>query len=155
MTTKTWASFGAFTSLEQELHALLDRIGARPWLEGFGWRPDTDIYRQGGDLVVEVELPCVDPAGDLSVEVEGTVLRISGSKRRTEGVDERDRFVTERRFGQFERTVMLPDGVDPGAVRAEHRAGLLTVRVPLPPPGPAGGTKVAPIPVRVPGDGGD
>jgi len=127
---ETWASFGAFTSLEQELHALVDRIGGRTGIDGLGWRPDTDIYLHDGELVVEVEVPCLgeQPA----VEVEGNVLRISGDKPRTPGVDEKDRLVTERRFGRFERAVILPDGVDPGSIRAEFGDGLLTVRISLP-----------------------
>jgi HSP20 family protein len=126
------APFRAFTELEQEMHTLLDRIGARPWMEGFGWKPDSDIYRDGRALVVEVELPGVDPSADLEVHVEGNVLEVTGARFQSSGVDEADRYVTERRFGRFARRVMLPGPVDPAAVTADYANGLLTVRVPLP-----------------------
>lgn len=41
-------------------------------------------------------------------------------------------YATERRFGSFQRSVMLPEGVDPESVNATHANGVLTVRVPLP-----------------------
>ena len=132
MTTERWAPFSAFTSLEQEMHALLDRIGARPWLEGFGWKPDTDIYREDVTLVVQTELPGIEPKTDLTVEVEDSVLQITGRKPESTEISDSNRYIKERRLGSFCRSVMLPKGVDPSAVTACYRNGLLTVRVPLP-----------------------
>jgi len=132
MTIARWPPFSAFTSLEQEMQTLLDRIGARPWLEGFGWKPDADIYREEGTLVVQAELPGLDPDTDLDITVESNVLQIKGEKTESHGVDEADRYVAERRFGLFRRSVMLPEGVDPESVTANYDNGVLTVRVLLP-----------------------
>jgi HSP20 family protein len=129
---KQWAPFSAFTELEQEMHSLLDRVGARPWLEGFGWKPDTDIFRDNGTLVVQAELPGLDPAKDLEIDVEENVLQITGEKSESKEIKETDQYVTECRYGSFRRSVMLPDGVDPAAVSAAYDNGILTVRVPLP-----------------------
>ena len=52
MAITRWAPFSAFTELEQEMHTLLDRFGGRPWLEGFGWHPDIDVFRYNDELVV-------------------------------------------------------------------------------------------------------
>jgi HSP20 family molecular chaperone IbpA len=132
-----WAPFGAFTELEQEMHTLLDHFGGRPWLEGFGWRPDTDIYREDGTLVVEVDLPGIDPAVDLKIHVLNNVLRIEGEKCDSHAVDEADRYLRERRCGSFSRSVILPDGVDAGTVTAVYENGGLTVRIPVPETSPA------------------
>jgi HSP20 family protein len=132
MAIARWAPFSAFTSLEQEMQSLLDRIGARPWLEGFGWKPDADIYREEGTLVVQAELPGLDPEADLDITVESNVLQIKGEKSESHEVDETNRYVTERRFGSFRRSVMLPEGVDPETVTADYDNGVLTVRVTLP-----------------------
>lgn len=132
MAIAKWAPFSAFTSLEQEMQSLLDRIGARPWIEGFGWKPDADIYREEGSLVVQAELPGLDPEADLDITVEGNVLQITGEKSESHEIDETNRYVSERRFGSFRRSVMLPDGVDPDAVTAGYDNGVLTVRVSLP-----------------------
>jgi HSP20 family protein len=114
------------------MQSLLDRIGARPWIEGFGWKPDTDIYREEGSLVVQAELPGLDPEEGLDITVEGNVLQITGEKSESEEIDETNTYVSERRFGSFRRSVMLPDGVDPNGVTAGYDNGVLTVRVPLP-----------------------
>lgn len=132
MVMTKWAPFGAFTELEQEMHTLLDHFGGRPWLEGFGWRPDTDVYRNGSTLVVEVDLPGIDPSRDLKIHVVNNVLRIEGEKCEAANVKEADRFVHERRCGCFHRSVMLPDAVNAESVSAFYDNGTLTVRIPVP-----------------------
>ena len=132
MSDERSVSFQAFTSLEQEMHSLLDRVGARSWVEGFGWRPDTDIYRADSVLVVQLELPGIDPLEDLEVDVEDNVLQISGRKTQAPDVTETDRFITERRFGPFHRDVMLPDEVDASGITAVFDNGILTIRVAWP-----------------------
>ena len=132
MSDERSVSFQAFTSLEQEMHSLLDRVGARSWIEGFGWRPDTDIYRADSVLVVQLELPGIDPLEDLEVDVEDNVLQISGRKTQAPDVTETDRFITERRFGPFHRDVMLPDEVDASGISAVFDNGILTIRVAWP-----------------------
>ena len=126
------------------MHSLLDRVGARSWVEGFGWRPDTDIYRADSVLVVQLELPGIDPLEDLEIDVEDNVLQISGRKMQAPDVTETDRFITERRFGPFHRDVMLPDEVDPSGITAAFDNGILTVRVawPAEPPGEAPSKRV-------------
>lgn len=133
-----WAPFGAFTELEQEMQTLLDHFGGRPWLEGFGWRPDTDIYRDDTTLVVEVDLPGIDPSIDLHLNVVDNVLRIEGEKCESGEIDDTDRYLRERRCGCFSRNVMLPDGVDAAEVLAHYENGTLTVRIPIPEASPAG-----------------
>lgn len=132
MAIELWPPFEAFTTLEQEMHSLLDRIGARPWLEGFGWKPDTDIWRDGATLVVETELPGIDPEADLSVELRDGVLQIHGHRESTSQSREADRYVSERRAGAFTRNVMIPAGIDGNKVSAQFKNGVLTLRIPLP-----------------------
>ncbi len=114
------------------MHSLLNRVGARPWSEGFGWKPDTDIYRDDGALVIQAELPGLDPAQDLEISVENNVLQIKGEKTESKNVGDSDRYVTECRYGGFQRSVMLPEGVDPEGVVATYDNGMLTVRAPVP-----------------------
>jgi HSP20 family molecular chaperone IbpA len=132
VTITKWAPFRAFTELEQEMHTLLDHFGARPWLEGFGWRPDTDISREGSTLVIEMDLPGIDPDRDVHVDLVDNVLRIEGERCESWPVNEADRYIHERRCGCFHRNVMLPDGVRAEAIRARYENGTLIVRIPVP-----------------------
>jgi HSP20 family molecular chaperone IbpA len=151
MATAKWAPFRAFTALEQEMHLLLDRLGARPWAEGFGWKPDTDIFRHNDEMVVEVELPGLDPTDDLEIDIEGDVLQVSGVKSESMEADEVDRLVRERRCGPFRRCIMLPSGVIPYSVSARYEKGVLTVRIPLPEASEERTTAAIRIPVEVGG----
>ena len=138
MTMTKWAPFSAFTELEQEMHTLLDHFGGRPWLEGFGWRPDTDIYRDGSTLVVEMDLPGIDPFRDLHIDVVDNVLRIEGERCEPRPVNEADRYIHERRCGCFHRSVMLPDGIAADAISAHFENGTLAIRIPVPDVAPSG-----------------
>lgn len=131
MAITRWAPFSAFTSLEREMQDMLDRFALKPWSGDVDWRPTTDVSREDGDLVVHAELPGID-ADDVSVEVQGNVLRISGTKESETRIGDEDRYLRERHFGSFRRDILLPDGVDTDAIEAALDSGVLTVRVHLP-----------------------
>lgn len=107
-------------------------------------RLSTDMHREGNKLLITVELPGIDPEKDLEVSVEGDVLTITGHKTGEREVQEEDRYLHERRYGRFERAVMLPDGVDPDAVEASYDQGILTIEIPIPEV-EASGTRTIPI----------
>ncbi len=67
---------------------------------------------------------------DLEVTVEGNVLNVSGENRQ-ERKEENSRFwLNERRFGRFQRSYLLPEGVDKDAIEATYQDGILTLRLP-------------------------
>ena len=87
--------------------------------------PAADVVRDGDDAVVRLELPGVDVASDVTVEVVGHRLVVRG-ERRDEHTGEG---VRETRHGSFRRGFSLPAHVGPEAVSASYEAGVLTVRV--------------------------
>jgi HSP20 family protein len=105
-----------------------------------GWQPAVDISKDNASLVIEVDLPGLDP-DKIDVEIADDALHIGGTSgtARPHGAT----YVAERKSGQFERTVMLPEGVDPSRVDARYDNGVLTVTVALEEPGtaPLRGTK--------------
>lgn len=92
--------------------------------------PAADVYRDGEDLVARLDLPGVDPAADVTVEVEGRKLVVRGERKDQRSEESEGRRISEVRFGSFRRTVTLPRTVDGDAVRASYDAGVLTVTVP-------------------------
>lgn len=131
MSLVRWAPFSAFTSVERQMKAMLDQLPGRGWLEGFDWKPDTDVFREDDTLVIRAELPGIE-ADDIEVDVEGSVLHVKGEKKVEHEIEEDDRFLRECRYGAFRRDVMLPDGVDPKLVEATFENGVLMIRVPIP-----------------------
>jgi HSP20 family protein len=107
--------------------ALTEALFRRPAAtRGTSWyAPTTDVWREGDDAVVRLELPGVDVAKDVTVEVEGGRLTVRG-ERRDEQTGEGFR---QSRYGSFRRTFTLPEHVAEDAVSASYDAGVLTVRV--------------------------
>jgi len=93
---------------------------------GGGWWPHVEAHRAESNLVVRCDLPGVDPK-DVEVSLEGDTLTISGERR-----SETRGHYSEMRYGRFERTLRVPQGLDPEKVTARYTNGVLEVTVPLP-----------------------
>lgn len=120
------------TTLIRSPFADVDRLfrdlrATAPTVDGFA--PPADVYRDGEDLVARLDLPGVDPAEDVTVEVEGRRLVVRGERKDQRDEQAEGRRVREVRFGAFRRVVALPRAVDGDAVRASYDAGVLTVTV--------------------------
>ena len=141
-TTMTrWRPFAEIGDLRHRIDRMFeDAFG----VEAAGWRPDVDVVRENGSLVVRADVPGMK-AKDIEIEVEDGLLTISGHhEEETETKDEEKRFVRrERRVGAFTRSLTLPPGVDPNAIEATCHEGVLEVKVPAPEPG-AGAVKITP-----------
>ncbi len=92
------------------------------------WVPRIDIYEQGEELVVEVELPGVDHR-DLSLIVHANRLELSGKKREEEAAQGGNYIRLEREYGFFSRFVPLPCLVSPDHSQAWIEDGVLVVRL--------------------------
>ncbi|MFL6061179.1 MAG: Hsp20/alpha crystallin family protein [Marmoricola sp.] len=93
-----------------------------------GYSPAAESHRDGDDLVLRLELPGVDVASDVSVEVVDGRLVISG-ERRDQREESTGRRLSEFRYGAFKRTFRLGGQVGADQVSASYDAGVLSVRV--------------------------
>ena len=93
--------------------------------------PAADVIETENDIRVIVEMPGIKPQ-DLNVDIENNVLSIRGEKHeeRTEGDEGSTWHLTERRYGQFSRSFVLPRDVDADGIRAGFEHGVLTVTIP-------------------------
>ena len=93
------------------------------------WVPATDIFARGDDLVIRVELAGVDPE-DVDLGFAHGVLTVSGDApngdRRRRDVEF---YVRERFYGEFRRTITLPDGIETSQISAEFDDGLVEITV--------------------------
>lgn len=110
-----------------------------PWLQAWppAWPeegrlalPAADVYRRGGTLVVEVELPGVRPE-DVDVRVYEDRVTVRAEVRHEEGVTQDGYFRAERRYGAVFRSIPLPAPVDPAGARAGYRQGVVRIEAPL------------------------
>jgi HSP20 family protein len=72
--------------------------------------------------------PGIDPA-TLDVQIEKGVLTIAGERKATPAPEKASVHIDERFAGRFRRVVTLPDDVDPNAVEARYRDGVLHISV--------------------------
>ena len=72
------------------------------------WAPPLDVWETEGELVYAFDLPGI-PEEQIVVDLEDSTLTVSGSRERTELEGGRF-FRYERPFGEFTRSVALPEG---------------------------------------------
>lgn len=94
-----------------------------------GFRPAADVVKDGDDAVVRLELPGVDVANDVNVEIDHGQLVIHGERRDEHSEENDGRTLREVHYGSFRRSFQLPAHITGEAVSASYDAGVLTVRV--------------------------
>lgn len=99
-------------------------------LANHAWTPPLDVWETEGELVYAFDLPGI-PEEKITVELEDSTLTVSGSRERTELEDGRF-FRYERPFGEYTRSVALPEGTGDGEARAHYANGVLEVHVQKP-----------------------
>jgi HSP20 family protein len=119
--------------LQDRLSRVFEGFYGRPQedLTRGAWVPAVDIYSNGQhELVLKAELPDMKEE-QIEVAVEGNTLTLRGEKKIDTEVAEDQFHRIERTYGSFARTFALPPTVDADKVKAEYKAGVLTVRLPL------------------------
>jgi len=93
--------------------------------------PKADIFEQDGTLVIKAELPGVKK-GDLEITVDEGDLVISGQRQAESAIKDDDYYQGETTYGRFFRRLRLPAGAKREQIKADHKDGVLEIRVPLP-----------------------
>jgi HSP20 family molecular chaperone IbpA len=111
------------TELEKKQNGeLVSREPQRPTV-----RPAVDVYENDQEILLVADLPGV-PAENLSVRLEDSELTLEGRWRDT---DEHDRALSrEWRPVDYRRTFVVPEGIDPEAVKARVKDGVVTIHLP-------------------------
>jgi HSP20 family protein len=123
-----------FDTLQREIDRLFDDLGrGLPAFRAGGLTPTMDVVETDKEIEITAELPGLEEK-DVEVNVADNVLTIRGEKKAEKEDKNQNYQVVERSYGAFGRTVTLPDGVDPNAIKATIAKGVLKVTVPKPPP---------------------
>jgi HSP20 family protein len=131
-----WEPAREVASLQTEMNRLLSTFfepmaGGAGQGGGAAWVPPMDLVESADAFTLTADLPGVREA-DVTIEVDGDVLTISG-ERRSEHREDPDGYVRiERASGPFRRSVSLPAGIAPDDVAATFENGVLTVMIPKP-----------------------
>ncbi len=119
--------------LMRELREEMDRAfrGVIPSTQLEPWSPTLDVQQCNGDLVVTAELPGLKKE-EVKVELTDDSLIIQGERKHEHKEDHEGFHSFERRYGQFFRSIPLPEGAKTDQAKAELTDGVLKVSVPVP-----------------------
>ena len=95
------------------------------------WLPAAEGWLENGTYVIQLALPGVNPK-DVEVSLMDNVLTVKGERKADPDSAGADYFVREVAYGAFQRSFVLPEGVDAAQVEAKDANGMLEVRVPAP-----------------------
>ncbi len=127
-----------FGTLQREIDRLFDDFSRGFAGSGNGWStqalvPSMDVTETDKQIEITAELPGLEEK-DVKVNVADGVLTISGEKKAEKEEKDKNYRMVERSYGAFSRTLELPDGVDPNAIKAALTKGVLKVSIPKPAP---------------------
>jgi HSP20 family protein len=101
---------------------------------GFTFAPNVDMQDKDNRFVITVDIPGADES-NINVKLDGNQLHISAttrksSKQQQNGSSSGNMLRSERFFGQFKRTITLPEPVIPEKMKTDYKDGVLTIVVP-------------------------
>ncbi|MGT2467638.1 Hsp20/alpha crystallin family protein (plasmid) [Mesorhizobium atlanticum] len=107
-----------------------------PALRNQDWliAPAMDLVEKDKEYEITAELPSIDEK-NVEIELANNVLTIRGEK--SEEKEDKDKdyylseyYLSERRYGSFQRSFRLPVAVDADKIEASFAKGVLTVKLP-------------------------
>lgn len=133
------------STLRREIERLFDDFSLSSWQRpsrsmfdvepfwrgelGFAKMPAVDITERDKSYEVTAELPGIDEK-DIDVKFADGVLTIKGEKKEETEEKQKDYYRSERRFGSFQRSFRVPDGVEADKIEANFKNGILSVVLP-------------------------
>ena len=132
-----WEPVTELNTIQNEMNRLFNTFFDQPAPAGRGsapsrrWVPAMDLVETADHYVLRADLPGLSD-DDINIQLEDNVLTISGERKTQHEPDEEGYYRIERAFGNFARSLTLPDGVNPDGVEARFERGVLEVRIPKP-----------------------
>ncbi|MEJ2010390.1 MAG: Hsp20/alpha crystallin family protein [Acidobacteriota bacterium] len=134
MSITRWEPFRDLVTTQDRFNQLFNDTFARAFgdpqeVAPRAWVPPVDIHETDDSLVLQAELPGVNP-DDVEIRVEDNTLYLKGERKFEKDVKEEQLHRVERCYGTFGRNFALPGSVDASNVKAEYKNGILTLTMP-------------------------
>jgi HSP20 family protein len=126
-----WDPLREAAAMHTELSRLMNGLFEGSGRQSQAWVPTLDVWETDDAVHYAFDLPGI-PKDKIAIEVEEGALTVAATREREEKVegDQFHRF--ERRYGEFSRTVGLPQGVSEDQIKATYENGVLQITVPKP-----------------------
>jgi HSP20 family protein len=122
---KFWTYEPPMELLRREFAPLFERMFGRwpAFAETEGVDPYGPELEDVGEAILVREAVPGFEVKEIEVKISGNLLTVHAERKEKKGE-------TEKLWGELNRTVLLPEGVDPEHVEATYRNGVLEVRLP-------------------------
>ena len=128
-----WRPFGeGLTSLRNEMDRLFDRFfGEKTSIEPIEgrWIPALDIVETKNAIVINAEIPGIDPQ-DINISITGDTLTIKGEKKQEKEEKDENYHKIERSYGSFSRSIRIPVDIHSEKIEAKYKNGILKITLP-------------------------
>lgn len=130
-----WDPFRNMATLQDRINRLFDDAFPRTTdgenLSVSDWHPPVDIYKVENGVILHVDLPGVNKK-DVSVEVKENTLTIKGERFVDPAISNDRYYRKERAYGTFHRSFAMHAAIDPDAIKATFKNGVLKIELPSP-----------------------
>jgi HSP20 family protein len=94
----------------------------------YTWSPPTDVFENDENLIIKIEIAGMKKS-EIIINIEDNILMVTGS--RNESGERRAYRQMEIRFGEFNASVELPEGLLLEKAVADYDDGFLTIIIPF------------------------
>ena len=115
-----------FDDLFNELYSLPTSFLSK---SGMDLSPRIDISETDSEYKIEAELPGINQK-EIDVKIDNNILTIKGKKEDIKEEKEKNYHLRERYYGAFQRSISLPNNIEPEKIKASFENGVLNISVP-------------------------
>lgn len=93
--------------------------------------PACNIEEKDKKYTIVAEMPGIDP-DNIEIEIDDYSLSIKGKREEkiTTDDEEKQMHMVEHSYGSFYRSFTLPENIDPEAITADYKNGILSIDLP-------------------------
>jgi HSP20 family protein len=113
----------ALTQWERDMEQMFDGLSSSLW------HVPCEISETDEVFTVRLDIPGVRKE-DVSIELKDRQLHVTGKREKRQLAEGEKWIRQENRFGQFQRSFALPQGIDESRVRAQFVDGVLSIELP-------------------------
>src|SRR5579863_9501510 len=130
-----WEPFREFSTMQDRMNRM-NRLfresygseGPEEALTTTSYAPPVDIYEDGHNITLKIEVPGIDEK-DIDVRIENNTLTVHGERKFEKEEKEENFRRVERQYGSFTRSFTLPQTVDTEKVSATYDKGILKIKL--------------------------
>lgn len=138
MSVVRWNPLDEMETMRRQMDRMMEQVLGRGGLPGGlpsldlsrAFAPNIEVYTTEKDVVVKAELPGIEP-DRVEIDLTEDAVHLSGTLEHEEEISEDNYHRSERRYGQFERLIPLPERIKQDDAKATFKNGVLTIRAPL------------------------